>query len=353
MKREEILKDYDDKCKLHGEFLVAVESLFRNLLKQYSIKVHSIDSRIKNRRSLEGKLSKEDRNYEYLTDIKDICGLRVITYFIDQVDIVSSLISNEFNVDPKHSVNKTALTEPDRFGYTSVHYVVKLPERRLQLTEYRHFLHCEAEIQVRSILQHTWAELEHDLGYKSKNTLPRIIQRRFSRLASLLELADDEFVNIRDDLNGYENEIAEAISSNPDKVKVDNTSLLIYVKTSKLVEEVNKRIENETSIIIRKLSTHEIESTTLPRLKYLGFKTILDVDTALSQNMDSVINFAKKLVSPAVFNDEGYFYSDLCLFYLCYSIVASRGSLDDICAFVKKFIGKSEEEFAQFIYELR
>lgn len=348
MEKEEILKDYDNKCNLQSEFLSAVEALLKTLLNQYRINVHSVNSRLKERRSLERKLSRGGKRYNSLSSVKDVCGLRVITYFIDQVELVSTLINNEFDVNLKHSVDKRILMDPDRFGYISVHYILKLLPNRLNLTEYRHFSDCEAEIQVRSILQHAWSEIEHDLGYKTKEAIPKEIRRRFSRLAGLLEIADDEFVNIRNEFENYETFITEQITKHPEKVKVDQVSLFVYLINSKLVEKINKKIESTTNIILDKKMVRYAIGQTITRLRYLGLKTILDIDTALSNNKGKIVYFAKNLVIPTGV-EEGDYTSDLCLFYLCYAVLANRGSIDDIRKFTKKFIGKNEEEFAQFI----
>lgn len=56
-----------------------------------------------------------------------------------------------------------------------------------------------AEIQVRTILQHAWAEIEHDIQYKSVETIPSSIRRRFMAVAGLLEIADREFQTIQDE----------------------------------------------------------------------------------------------------------------------------------------------------------
>lgn len=82
--------------------------------------------------------------------------------------------------------------EPDRFGYCSVHYVVEMSQKRLNLYEHQAYEGLKCEIQIRSVLQHAWAEIEHDLGYKSEIAIPKRIRRNFSRLAGLLEIADKE-----------------------------------------------------------------------------------------------------------------------------------------------------------------
>lgn len=60
-----------------------------------------------------------------------------------------------------------------RLGYQSIHYLVKLPDQKTEWAEYKRFEGLIAEIQVRTILQHAWAEMEHDIQYKSADKFRR------------------------------------------------------------------------------------------------------------------------------------------------------------------------------------
>jgi hypothetical protein len=77
--------------------------------------------------------------------------------------------------------------------------VVRLGINRNKLPEYKKFAGLTAEIQVRTVLQHAWAEIEHDIRYKSTSTIPHVISRRFMALAGLLEIADREFEAIQEE----------------------------------------------------------------------------------------------------------------------------------------------------------
>jgi len=79
-----------------------------------------------------------------------------------------------------------------------VHYLVSLSPQRVTLPEYARYAGLIAEIQARTILQHAWAEIEHDIQYKSVDTIPTGIRRRFMALAGLLEIADREFQAVQD-----------------------------------------------------------------------------------------------------------------------------------------------------------
>lgn len=334
-----ILQEYERQYALYSDFTEKIEKLIRDLIKEKGIKVHSILSRLKNSDSLKKKLDHAERKYSKLIDITDISGIRVITYFSDDVDAVAKVIEEEFDIDRENSVDKRALLDPDRFGYISLHYVAKLPNSRLQLTEYRRFSNCKVEIQVRSILQHTWAEIEHDLGYKSKESIPKDIRRRFSRLAGLLEIADGEFIQIRDNLQDYENKVPERIIETPASVLIDQASLLAFIKNSSLVHELDQHIATITKVNLMNEPEMNINN-----LKYVGLETIADIESALRDFGDVAVILAGMWLKGDK-NSNSYIRAGICLFYLCYILVARNGSATQVMDYLKAFnIIKSEEQ---------
>jgi ppGpp synthetase/RelA/SpoT-type nucleotidyltranferase len=103
----------------------------------------------------------------------------------------------------ENTIDKRKTLSPNVFGYLSVHYVVSFDKNRLKKKAFADYKDIRFEIQIRSILQHAWAEIEHDLGYKSEIEVPDEIRRKFSRLAGLLEIADSEFISLRDISKNY------------------------------------------------------------------------------------------------------------------------------------------------------
>jgi len=181
-----------------------LEAELRTLL--LGLDVQMVGARLKSEQSLRGKLARPDKTYRALWDVTDLVGLRVVTFFEDTIDAVARAIEARFGVDFTHSIDKLRFTDHGRFGYRSLHYVCALPGRAPH-PDFRF------EIQVRTALQHAWAEVEHDLGYKADDAVPAQIRRRFSRVASLLEVADQEFVSIRRDLFEYREAVRAALET--------------------------------------------------------------------------------------------------------------------------------------------
>jgi len=317
-----------------------MEKLIRELIKENGLRVHSVTSRVKTKEKLREKVTQSEGKFSKLSDVPDISGIRVITYFTDDVDSIAKVVEKEFDVDEKRSVDKRELLDPDRFGYLSLHYVVKLPTARLKLTEYRRFKDCHTEIQIRSILQHAWAEIEHDLGYKSKQAIPREIRRRFSRLAGLLEIADTEFTQIRDSLIEYETIVPERIIETPASVLIDKVSLVSFVKTSSIVRELDGKIASIAGARIfedeRFISGHVAD------LHYVGLETIADVDSSLRKFREIIIRFAKLWITPDKYKTLN---SGLCLYYLSLVLIGSEKSIDEAYNYLAEFgIGADEEQ---------
>jgi ppGpp synthetase/RelA/SpoT-type nucleotidyltranferase len=180
---ERILSDYNQKSPIYNDYIKVLEDLIHTIIQDHGNRVNSITSRVKNEQSFKEKLSRKNNKYESLEDITDIVGIRIITYYADDVDTIAKIIEEEFDIDYENSIDKRKVLDPDRFGYLSLHYVIKLNKNRLLLTEYRKYAKCKAEVQIRSILQHAWAEIEHDSGYKSSLDVPieiKIVKRSTS-----------------------------------------------------------------------------------------------------------------------------------------------------------------------------
>jgi putative GTP pyrophosphokinase len=209
----------EDKLKSHADravieylrvqpFYADISDVVARIVKQSldsrAIKIHSVQHRAKDARSFALKAAtpadenpEEPKYPEPIKQITDLAGVRIITHFLSTVDDVDQMLNREFYVVEK-SNKGMLLIEADRFGYQSIHYLIRIKDDRACLAEYRRFTGQIVEVQVRTILQHAWAEIEHDIQYKSARTIPTEIHRRFVALAGMLEIADREFQAIDD-----------------------------------------------------------------------------------------------------------------------------------------------------------
>ena len=125
-----------------------------------------------------------------LSEITDQIGLRVITYLRDDVAAVARLLGQEMQLLDDRDMGVETASE-GRWGYASRHLLLAVEGEQQP-----------ASVQVRTILQHAWAEFEHDVRYKG--SIPEEdapdLDRRFTLAAGLLELADREFSAIRERL---------------------------------------------------------------------------------------------------------------------------------------------------------
>lgn len=127
-------------------------------------------------------------------EIKDLLGLRVIVPFQEAVEQVVQLLQQHYGGgEVERKSEKLSFRE---FAYDSVHVEVPLTED-LQLPSC-----CRpvVEIQVRTILQDAWAEVEHELIYKNHFRFPNneVIRKKLAAINASLSLADMIFQEIRD-----------------------------------------------------------------------------------------------------------------------------------------------------------
>lgn len=333
---KKILAQYDEQYDLYDVFNIKMHTLVENLLDENDISVHSVTFRVKDRDKLKEKIDKNEGKYSDLCDVTDISGIRIITYIADQVDEIAEIIQKEFVIDQENSVDSREIMESDKFGYLSLHYVVSLNEERANLTEYKKYKECKCEIQIRSILQHAWAEIEHDLGYKSKLEIPSQIRRRFTRIAGLLEVADSEFIDIKERLASYAETISQKIADVPEEVYIDRLSLESFINENTLIKEINQEISDKTGLQIKDVLPFH-PSTYIEELHYLGIKTISELELKLSKNKDILTEWAVEWLMPKPEELEDmphYIGRSIPLFYLNYCLVGQTGSIENIIEFL-------------------
>jgi hypothetical protein len=214
--------------------------------------------------------------------------------------------------------------DPDKFGYISLHYIIKLNTARKQLREYERFKEFKAEIQIRTILQHAWADIEHDLGYKSKETIPRNIQRDFNRLSGLLELADKEFLGIKNSLSEYKDYVSKNINKHDEEILLDKVSLVEFIHTNQQLKQLNKQIAD---ICGSKLIEDDYVEMDLNYLRLLKIKTVKELNTVLLEDKDLAYYIAQGILSNT---NHPTFSSTIGLFYLFYARISKIPDIQEI-----------------------
>lgn len=106
--------------------------------------------------------------------IKDLAGCRAIFYTNGDVEklIGSALVDENFEIVERRVHNPGIGPQTSMRMYTANHYVISLKPDRLALPEYTRFAGMRCEIQLQTILNHAWAELEHDIIYKAPALTP-------------------------------------------------------------------------------------------------------------------------------------------------------------------------------------
>ncbi|WP_105382140.1 GTP pyrophosphokinase [Neorhizobium alkalisoli] len=192
----------------HVRLTESILSIAKSLLETRGVEYLSISGRTKDANSIHEKV-KRKKYKDPQSQVTDISGIRIIVFIESEIQNVSDIINQSFNVDMKNSSNKDDGLSSDQVGYRSVHFVCDLGPKRAELPEFEGLCDLKFEFQIRTVLQHAWAELAHDRSYKFRSVLPKDIQRRLYLHAGLLEIADKGFSDISREIDAYTAEVIE------------------------------------------------------------------------------------------------------------------------------------------------
>ena len=304
---QELMRQYRELRPALEQLATQAYDQLRQALDEQGIYVTAIEHRVKTERSLAGKLELKGAKYKSIDDITDLVGLRIITFYTDEVDKVAVIAKRIFDIDWQDSVDKRKLHELDAFGYNSLHYICRLKTGGPRF-----------ELQMRTALQHVWSTIEHDTGYKGDVKIPREYLRQFSRLAGMMELIDEEFSRLRLVLADYRRQIQSLVKSGKlDEVPLSAGTFRSFLDLQPF-DRLNKRIAaiNQAEIYPVPLMPF------LPVLESFGFETIGDVQRFIDEHSEDAYQLT---VSQLAITDLDILSSSTALQNLCLVRVLKQG----------------------------
>ena len=185
---------YVESLKLYEEFAARIRNLIQDLVELEGVEFYAI----------EGWAEKPAELLRILSTLeeKDLAGVdlvrvRVLLRFPEDVLKVEALIRSEFEIDASRSVPSSQLEDPFRFGYPAVVYILALSDSRSGLREWAKYKTLSFRLELRTILQEAWATIFPRVNQTVGTISEKKLTRQLVRLSSLLEEADEGFLNLR------------------------------------------------------------------------------------------------------------------------------------------------------------
>ena len=198
------ISEFDKYYEKNKEYLKKAAKTYKNLLMNLlneNLEKVDVVYRIKEKESCKEKIGRkyskileEDSTINSQDVLTDLIGVRIICMYESDIDKVAAIVENEFSIVDMTDKRQQIQELDNAFGYKGLHYDLKLDSKRSQLSEYKAYKDLPFELQIRTIIQNAWSELDHKIKYKKH--IPKSLARRINRLAALFEIADTEFENI-------------------------------------------------------------------------------------------------------------------------------------------------------------
>lgn len=286
---DKLKEEYDQIINVHQKFCKELERILSELILQDNIELgFPVSSRVKTWDSIQNKLQRVSLKINKATDYQDLVGIRLILLFPRDIAKIEQLINKTFKVEREYDTGEKL--KPDQFGYKSIHIIIQIPESWFGMPTMAQFRGCRAEIQIRTLAQHLWAEASKVLQYKNENNVPVPLKRSISRVSALLELIDLELERVLEGKEDYRDTLL---------IKVPEQNLdadLLEVLLNKLLPTKNKDKQEYYSELLLELFYFEIDTPDkLTKFLKNHEKDILQMDQEIvSQKRTSHLVFSQE-----------------------------------------------------------
>ena len=208
MNEQEFIKKYEEEKPLFRSWGNKIaetinQKLFDRGINPSEFLKIPINVRIKDNTSIIAKafLRKDKKYTDPYTQITDKVGIRFVVLDLDEINVIKEIIEAQDDWDCSKDVDfeKNYAERPELFVYQSVHYIV----RNCNIVDYNGVkipANTPCEIQIRTLLQHAYAELSHQTVYKSNAQINPMVKRKLARSMALIEATDELFKEVRQDM---------------------------------------------------------------------------------------------------------------------------------------------------------
>ncbi len=311
LKINDYLKEYQSLKDLYRDFSYTIKFLLENLLRKNNFRYQAVVYREKSEKSLKEKLE-TIKKIKSIKDIDDLAGCRIIFYLDKDIQRIIQYLQNEFVVVKQNLKNSED-------NYNALHLVVRLNKDRLKLSEYERFNGLKCEIQLTTVLYHSWSELAHDIIYKPEESLSKFDERAFDSIKGRFAKAMGQLKAVQIDFDFVAKQweeikqgkqiFSEEFLHNIDQAKTNNDIwqklklLLEHIerfgdktpKELKIIEIINSVLEKSKKFKKEPIKTafgnlpgHDYEDVTeicidiLERLRYVYPKEVFETLSRLS-----------------------------------------------------------------------
>lgn len=250
MEKSEIKERYFQLQPLYERLGSNTTQAIEGFLGAEKITYLNVSYRIKEFKSFFEKIGRKQYVNPF-NETEDFCGIRIICYYNQDIQKIKQIIKDEFEII--RNEDKSSVLKVSEFGYRSTHYIVKIKKEWLGAPNYRGLENLKIEIQIRTILMHTWAEIEHKLNYKKEIEIPDEFIRKLYWLSAKFEEADYHFEILKQDIDTYRKNLQKEIEDDgafQTNQKVNIESLNVFL------DHYFKNREEEPSYIDHLLMYH-------------------------------------------------------------------------------------------------
>ncbi len=232
------VEEYTERYPNYAEFAKVLEKILNKTAKKLA-PLAIVQTRPKGISNFAEKCQrKKDQYQDPVNQFADLCGGRIIVHTAEQVELISEYIEKHFEIDRENTVDVRERLKPTEFGYRSIHYIIRFKKGVFPTEDVdvqvppilyndEEFINRRAEIQVRTILEHAWADVAHSLVYKSPFKVPEKWEREFAGVAAMLEGVDKTFSRVKDGLGAYASSYGSYMTEEQMKDKIKSLEIVM------------------------------------------------------------------------------------------------------------------------------